>query len=76
MQQIGVEQEYHGDREESCQYRKEECNENIRADSEKSSVKQSGEISVVQKNAEQVEDTIGKGRQTMADKYTERWKIM
>ena len=50
--------------------------EKIRAESDKSSAEQSGEISVVQKNAEQREYPIREGRQTTAEKYTGRWNIM
>ena len=74
--QIGVDIEHHGEREESCQKRKERRSENIRADSEKSSVNQRGARSVEQNGADRGEDPIGEGRQTTAAKYTELWKIM
>ena len=73
--QIGAKREHHGEREEPCQKRKK-FSEKIRAESEKISVEQSGASSVVQKDAEQGEDPIGEGRQTTAEKYTERWNIM
>ena len=76
MRQIGAEKEHHGDREEPCQKRKENCSEKIRAESEKSSVEQSGASSVVQNNAEQGEYPIREGRQKTAEKYTGRWNIM
>ena len=74
--QIGAEQGYHGESEEPCQNRKENCSEKIIAESDKSSVDQSGERSVVQNEIEQGEYSIGEGRQTTAAKYTERWKII
>ena len=76
MQQIGAEQENHGEREETCQNIKEKCSEKIRAESEKISLEQSGTSSVVHNNTDRGEDPIREGRQTMAAKYTERWKIM
>ena len=71
-----MDKEHHGEREEPCQKIKEKRSDNIRAESEKISVDQSGESSVVQNDAEQGEYPTREGRQTMADKYTERWKIM
>ena len=53
--QIGAEREHHGEREELCQNRKENCSEKIRAEIEKSSVEQSGSSSVVQNDTEQGE---------------------
>ena len=44
---IGAEREHPGEREETLQKRKEKCSENIREESEKSSVEQSGASSVV-----------------------------
>ena len=64
------------EREWPRQKRKEKRSENIRAESEKSSVEQSEARSVVYNDAEQGEDLIGEGRQTMAEKYMERRKIM
>ena len=52
MWQIGAEREHHGDREEPCQKRKEKCSKKIRAESDKSSVEQSGASSVVYNDAE------------------------
>ena len=74
--QIGAERGHNGEREYPCQKRKEKWSEEIRAESEKISVEQSGARSVVQNNSEQGEDPIGEGRQTTASKYTEQWKIM
>ena len=59
MRQIGVEREHHGDIKETCKKRKDKCSENIRAESEKSSVEQSGASSVIQNDAEQGEYPIG-----------------
>ena len=56
---IGAEREHHIEREEPCQYRKVKCNEKIRAESEKSSVEQSGASIVIQNDAEQGEYPIG-----------------
>ena len=50
--QIGAEREHHGEIQETCQKRKEKCSEKIRAESEKSSVEQSGSSNVVQKDIE------------------------
>ena len=50
--QIGVDLEHHGEIEEQYQNIKENRSEKIRAESEKSSVEQSGSSSVVQNNAE------------------------
>ena len=50
--QIGEEQEHQGEIEELCQNRKEKCSDNIRAESERSSVEQIKASSLVQKNAE------------------------
>ena len=69
--QIGAEQEIHGEREEPCQNKQENCSENIRADSEKSSVEQIVSRNVVQNDADQGEDPTGEGRQTTTAKYTE-----
>ena len=45
--QIGADRENHGEREKTCQKRKEKCSELIRAESEKSSVDQIRASSVV-----------------------------
>ena len=76
MRQIGAEREHHREREEPLQNRKEKWINNIKEDSEKSGVEQRGANSVAQNDAERGEYPIGEGRQTMAAKYTERWKIM
>ena len=57
--QIGAEREYHGEREEPFQKRKEEFSENIRAESEKISVEQSRASSVVNHDAYRGEDPTG-----------------
>ena len=59
MRQIGAEQEHHGEREEPCQNRKENCNEKIRAEIKKSSVEQRGASIVLHKKEEQGEYPIG-----------------
>ena len=74
--QIGAELEHHGKREKSCQKRKENCIENIRAEIENSSVDHSGSSSVVQNDVELGEHPIVEGEQTTVAKYTELWKIM
>ena len=76
MRQIGPEREHHREREEPCQKIKEKYSERIRVEIEKSSVEQSVISSAIQNNTEQGEYPIREGRQTMATKYTERWKIM
>ena len=58
MRSIGAEQEHNGEIEEQFQNRKENFIDKIRAESEKSSVDQSGASSVVQNNAERGEDLI------------------
>ena len=65
------------DREKSrAKKRKEKRSENIRVDSEKSSVEQIGASSVVQNYTQRGEYTIREGRKTKAAKYTGKWKIM
>ena len=51
------------------------CSEKIRAESEKNSVDQSKSSSVVQNDAERGEYPTVEGRQTIAVKSTEIWKI-
>ena len=58
MRQIRAEREHHGERKEPFQKIKENCSEEIRGESEKSSVDQSGASSVVQNDAERGEDMI------------------
>ena len=48
--QIRAEREHHGEREGPGQKRKEKCSDNIRAESEKSSLEHSRARSVVQKD--------------------------
>ena len=76
MWHIRADQEHHGEREETCQKRKENLSEKIRSESQKSSVEQSRSSSVVQNDAEQGEEQKREGRKTTAAKYTERWKII
>ena len=56
--QIRADQEHHVEREELFQNRREKFSKNIRVESERSSVDHIGESSVVQNDAEQVEDPI------------------
>ena len=74
--QIRVEREHHREREDPCQKRKEERSEKVIADSEKISADLSGASNVVYNDGYRGEDPIIEGRQTMAAKYTRRWKIM
>ena len=72
MRQIGAKQEHHGEIKDPCLKRKEKCSEKIRAESEKSSVEQSGSSSVVQNGAEQRKYPIREIRQKKEAKYTGR----
>ena len=64
------------EREKRHARREKKCSESIIAESKRSSVDKSGLISLVQNNAEQGKDSIGKGVQTTAAKYMGQWKIM
>ena len=65
-----AEQDHHGEREETCQKRKENCGENIRVEIEKISVEKSVASSVVHNDTDQGEDPIVEGRQKTLAKYT------